>query len=92
VDTILSLRMQRWKVSAAPRRMWLVATGRQSLDTAQGRANGSITFDSTRGVRLGGFAGVVMFIIGSLDALWGLGENLDDEIVVVGGQEAIATG
>ena len=35
------------------------------------------------------FAGVVMFIIGSLDALWGLGGILNDEIVVVGGQGAI---
>ena len=35
------------------------------------------------------FAGVVMFIIGSLDALWGLGGILNDDIVVVGGQGAI---
>jgi hypothetical protein len=35
------------------------------------------------------FAGVVMFIIGSLDALWGLGGILNDEIVVVGGEGAI---
>ena len=29
-----------------------------------------------------------MFIIGSLDALWGLGGILNDDIVVVGGQGA----
>ena len=32
------------------------------------------------------FAGVVMFIIGSLDALWGLAGILNDDILVVGGQ------
>ena len=35
------------------------------------------------------FAGVVMFIVGSLDAIWGLGAILNDDIVVVGGQGAI---
>ena len=30
-----------------------------------------------------------MFIVGSLDALWGLGGILNDNIVVVGGQGAI---
>jgi hypothetical protein len=35
------------------------------------------------------FAGVVMFIVGSLDALWGLAGILNDEVVVVGGQGAI---
>jgi hypothetical protein len=35
------------------------------------------------------FAGVAMFIIGSLNALWGLGGILNDEIVVVGGQGAL---
>jgi hypothetical protein len=35
------------------------------------------------------FAGVVMFIIGSLDALWGLAGILNDDILVVGGQGAI---
>jgi hypothetical protein len=35
------------------------------------------------------FAGVAMFIIGSLDAIWGLGGILNDDIVVVGGQGAI---
>ena len=35
------------------------------------------------------FAGVVMFIIGCLDALWGLGGILNDDIVIVGGHGAI---
>ncbi len=35
------------------------------------------------------FAGVVMFIAGSLDALWGLGGILNDDVVVVGGQGAL---
>jgi hypothetical protein len=35
------------------------------------------------------FAGVLMFVVGSLDALWGLGGILNDDIVVVGGQGAI---
>jgi hypothetical protein len=35
------------------------------------------------------FAGVMMFIIGSLDAFWGLAGILNDEIVVVGGQGAL---
>jgi hypothetical protein len=35
------------------------------------------------------FAGVIMVIVGSLDALWGLGAILNDDIVVVGGQGAI---
>ena len=35
------------------------------------------------------FAGTVVFIIGSLDALWGLAGILNDDIVVVGGQGAI---
>ena len=35
------------------------------------------------------FAGVIMFIVGSLDALWGLGAILNDDVVVVGGQGAI---
>ena len=30
-----------------------------------------------------------MFIVGSLDALWGLGAILNDDVVVVGGQGAI---
>lgn len=50
--------------------------------------------ESSRSTRTGEsgwvvFAGVVMFIIGSLDALWGLGGILNDEIVVVGGEGAI---
>jgi len=35
------------------------------------------------------FAGIVMFIVGSLDALWGLGAILNDDVVVVGGHGAI---
>jgi hypothetical protein len=35
------------------------------------------------------FAGVIMVIVGSLDALWGLGGILNDDVVVVGGQGAI---
>ncbi len=35
------------------------------------------------------FAGFAMFIVGSLDALWGLGGILNDNIVVVGGEGAI---
>ena len=35
------------------------------------------------------FAGVIMFVVGSLSALWGLGGILNDDIVVVGGHGAI---
>jgi hypothetical protein len=35
------------------------------------------------------FAGCVMFIVGSLDALWGLGAILNDDVVVVGGHGTI---
>lgn len=35
------------------------------------------------------FAGVIMFIVGSLNALWGLGGVLNDDVVVVGGHGAI---
>ncbi len=35
------------------------------------------------------FAGVMMFLVGSLDALWGLGAVLNSDIVVVGGHGAI---
>ena len=35
------------------------------------------------------FAGVLMFMAGSLDALWGLGGILNDDVVVVGGQGAL---
>lgn len=47
--------------------------------------------DSTRKGDSGwaAFAGVIMFIVGSLSALWGLGGILNDNIVVVGGQGAI---
>jgi hypothetical protein len=35
------------------------------------------------------FAGVVLFMVGSLDALWGLAAILNDQVVVVGGHGAI---
>jgi hypothetical protein len=35
------------------------------------------------------FAGVVMVLVGSLDALWGLGGILNDDVVIVGGHGAI---
>jgi hypothetical protein len=35
------------------------------------------------------FAGVMMFLVGSLSALWGLGGILNDDVVVVGGHGAI---
>jgi hypothetical protein len=35
------------------------------------------------------FAGVVMFLVGALQAFWGLGGILNDDIVVVGGEGAI---
>jgi hypothetical protein len=35
------------------------------------------------------FAGVMMFIVGSLNAFWGLAGILNDEIVVVGGHGAL---
>jgi hypothetical protein len=35
------------------------------------------------------FAGVVMFIVGSLQALWGLGGVLNDDVSVVGGHGVI---
>ena len=35
------------------------------------------------------FAGVVLFIVGSLDALWGLAAILNDDVVIVGGHGAI---
>ena len=35
------------------------------------------------------FAGVLLFLVGSLDALWGLAGILNDEIVFVGGQGVI---
>ena len=35
------------------------------------------------------FAGCLLFIVGSLDALWGLAGILNDEIVFVGGQGVI---
>ena len=35
------------------------------------------------------FAGVVMFLVGSLNAIWGLAAILNDDVVVVGGHGAI---
>jgi hypothetical protein len=35
------------------------------------------------------FAGVLMFVVGSLDAMWGLGGIVNDDVVVVGGEGAI---
>lgn len=35
------------------------------------------------------FAGALMLIVGSLDALWGLAGILNDEIIVVGGEGVI---
>ena len=35
------------------------------------------------------FAGMMLFIVGSLDALWGLAAILNDDIVIVGGQGAL---
>ena len=35
------------------------------------------------------FAGVLLFIVGSLDALWGLAGILNNEVVFVGGQGVI---
>jgi hypothetical protein len=35
------------------------------------------------------FAGVMLFIVGSLNALWGLAAILNDDVVIVGGQGAI---
>jgi hypothetical protein len=35
------------------------------------------------------FAGVILFVVGSLNALWGLGGVLNSDVVVVGGHGAI---
>lgn len=35
------------------------------------------------------FAGVLLFIVGSLNALWGLAGILNDDVVIVGGHGAI---
>jgi hypothetical protein len=35
------------------------------------------------------FAGILLFIIGSLDALWGLAALLNNDVVIVGGHGAI---
>jgi hypothetical protein len=52
--------------------------GRASRPPAGGEYSGWIAF-----------AGVMMFILGSLDALWGLAAIVNDEVVVVGGQGAL---
>lgn len=52
--------------------------GRGSRPAAGGEYSGWIAF-----------AGVMMFILGSLDALWGLAGILNDEVVVVGGQGSL---
>jgi hypothetical protein len=52
--------------------------GRASRPAAGGEYSGWIAF-----------AGVMMFILGSLNAIWGLGAILNDDIVVVGGQGAL---
>jgi hypothetical protein len=52
--------------------------GRASRPPAGGQYSGWIAF-----------AGVMMFILGSLDAFWGLAAILNDEVVVVGGQGAL---
>jgi hypothetical protein len=52
--------------------------GRGSRPAAGGEYSGWIAF-----------AGVMMVILGSLDAFWGLAAILNDEIVVVGGQGAL---
>jgi hypothetical protein len=47
--------------------------------------------DSTRSGDSGwaAFAGVILFVVGSLNALWGLGGVLNSDVVVVGGHGAI---
>ena len=52
--------------------------GRASRPPAGGEFSGWIAF-----------AGVMMFILGSLDALWGLAAIVNDDIVVVGGHGAL---
>lgn len=52
--------------------------GRGSRPAAGGEYSGWIAF-----------AGVMMMILGSLDAIWGLAAIVNDEIVVVGGQGAL---
>lgn len=51
---------------------------------------GSDRYESTGGV--GGwvlFAGVVMLVLGSLDALWGLAAVINNEVVTVGGRGGV---
>jgi hypothetical protein len=52
--------------------------GRESRPPAGGEYSGWVAF-----------AGVLMFILGSLDAFWGLAAILNDEIVIVGGRGAL---
>lgn len=52
--------------------------GRGSRSPAGGEYSGWIAF-----------AGVMMLVLGSLDAFWGLAAILNDEIVVVGGRGAL---
>jgi hypothetical protein len=52
--------------------------GRASRPAAGGEYSGWIAF-----------AGVMMFILGSLDAIWGLAGILNDDVVVVGGEGAL---
>jgi hypothetical protein len=52
--------------------------GRGSRPAAGGEYSGWIAF-----------AGVMMFLLGSLDALWGLAGILNDEVVVVGGRGSL---
>ena len=52
--------------------------GRGSRPAAGGEYSGWIAF-----------AGVMMFMLGSLDALWGLAGILNDEVVVVGGRGSL---
>lgn len=53
-------------------------TGHASRPPAGGEYSGWIAF-----------AGVMMFILGSLNAIWGLGGILNDDVVVVGGHGAL---
>jgi hypothetical protein len=53
-------------------------TGRASRPAAGGENSAWIAF-----------AGVMMFILGSLNAIWGLGGILNDDVVVVGGHGAL---
>jgi hypothetical protein len=48
--------------------------------------------EASSGTRYSGwaaFAGVILFMVGSLDALWGLAAILNDNVVIVGGHGSI---